>query len=215
MSDENKGVSGPASLRIGHRKVSELPFGLGEQAKQQMPAFIEEQRRNKVDAILARFPRGNVGYFEARIAECQANLVRFAAAKEDCLKRMDDYQGLLRNNEGRPHEEVDEEIAELGRVFVAEHGHDPSLVANGRPVPGTVPFQQLREQIKALNAQKIPYEDEALWEQIKKFQEERDRYDEVAKVESESILELKGAFQLVHQRVSLAKQALEEPIAVE
>lgn len=217
MSNENKGVRGPASLRLHGMKVSELPLALRTHVDQEIPAFIESQRRNKVDGIIARYPRGSVPVWEGQIRECQGNIQRMAAAKNDCLREMEAYQELIRNNDGRDAEEVDAEVAELVAGYWEPHKSNPDLwdAEKGLPKPGTLVFQQLREQIKALNAQKKPYNDEALWGQLRLFQESRDRYDEVVKKENESILALRQAISLLQQRDAEISRAMSEPIAVE
>lgn len=217
MSNENKGVTGAASLRLQGRKISELPLALRTRIDQEIPAFIESQRKNKVDLIIARYPKGNIPMYEAMIRECEQNQQRMVQAKADCFREMEIYQELIRNNEGRDAEEVDAEIAEMAACYWEPHKDNAELwdAEKNLPIPGTLVFQELRKRIKALNAQKKPYDDDGLWKQFRLFQESRDRYDEVVKKEAESIMVLREAINLMRQRDALISKALTEPIAVE
>lgn len=217
MSFDNEGVRGPASLRINGMKVSELPLALRTQLDQEIPAFIEQERKNRVNAIIARYPKVTLPYCESKVLESQQNLVRFAAARAATIVDMEKHQDLIRNNEGRENDEVEAEVTELAASYVEIHWVDPELVnqETGLPIPGTLPFQQLRKKIKALNAQRKPYDENALWGQIKLFQENLGRYDEASKRESESILEVRHVMMLIAQRDKEISKAMSEPIAVE
>lgn len=218
MSDDNKGVRGPSSLRIMGKKVSELPLGLGEVAKQQIPGFIEQERKNRVDAIIARYPRVTMEYLDSKVLEINQNMERIAKARQGTIEDMDKYQGLIRNNKGREWDEVEVEVGELVAAYVDEHGANVDLVnpETKLPIPGTLPFQQMREQIKTLNAQRKPYaDDNALWKQVNLFRDNLGRYDEVSKTEAESLLDVRQAMMLIQQRDREISKAMSEPIAVE
>jgi hypothetical protein len=217
MSEENKGVRGAASLRLKGMKISELPMGMREQAIEQMPAFIEEQRRNKVDRIIARFPKGQIVQYEARIRECEANIKMFVQAKEMAMHNIGRYMDLLRKRDGDlSWDDADQMVEETVQAFIDANRDNPDLVdGTGKPVPNTLPFRRLMGDLDKINSRRRAYEDEALWKQIGLFQEERDRYDGAVQQETDSIFALREAILSLRERDQLIKRALSEPIAVE
>jgi len=216
MSEENKGQTGVASLRLNNQKLSELPMGLREQAYEQMPAFIEEQRRLKVDRITGQFPRGTEEQYNANIRVCEANIKTFAAAKQAAMANIGKYSDLLKNPQGDlTQEEVDAMAAEHVAKWVEEHSDNEEWVRDGRPIPGTLGFHQLMAELKPINARLRMYVDEELWKQIGMFQEERDRYDDAVKQETESIFAMRDAINLVRERDRQIKRAMTEPLSVD
>lgn len=202
MSTENQGISGPASLRIDGMKVSNLPFGARQQVAEMMPDFLQEQRKIKVDSIIARYPRAKKPWCEGAIRECELNVVKFKAERAHTMKEMDRYHGLMRRNDGREWDEVEAEVTQL-------------VIDRGKPQPGTDEFETLRADIRALNETRKPYEGEALWGQIKLFQENLERYDDAIAKERESIIEMKDILRLIGERDRLISQAMSEPLSVE
>ena len=202
MAEENEGVTGLKSLRLHGMKISELPLGMSNHVAEQIPNLIAQERKNRIDAIVHRYPKGTRAQYEARIKECEHNVKGFAAERIKTRERMDNYQMLMRSNTGRDPVEVEEEVTQL-------------VIERGKPQPGTDAFTQLVADIEALNAQTQPYDGEAMWQQIKQFQDDVERYEVAITTEHESIADMKGFISQLGARDALIKQAMEETIEVE
>jgi hypothetical protein len=198
-------------------KVSELPFAFQADAAQQIPAFLDEQRKLKVDRIFARYPRGTVDYFQSRILECESNMRRFAQLKKDMMGSINEYMNLMRRREGDLSQaEVDEQVAQLQEEFLHQYSGNTEIVDhNGRPIPNTLPFRTLMGKLQPINDRLRLYEDEALWVQVGLFQESRDRFDLAVEAETNSIFALREAISMCHERDREIKKAMTEPLSVE
>jgi chromosome segregation ATPase len=201
MAYSNRGVRGPKSLRINGQKISELPLGMGEAAKEQLPMMIDQERKNRVNSIIARFPRGTLEQYNARISECERNIKLFGDERTKTRTKMQEYQLLMRNNDGRDRAEVEAEVQQL-------------VIDSGKPQPGTPEFEDLRAKIRDLDATIQPYDGPALWQQVKQFQDDVERYEVAVEKERAAMGDMKLAIKMIGQRDREITAAMSEVIEV-
>lgn len=166
----NIGEVGPKSIRIGGMKLDQLPIAEAAHAKFQMPDVARTEIQNKIEIILAKYPRPRVDYVKSRITECQENIVRVQKTKVEQDEMIRDYNGHISLCEFR-----DKEIAKL----------DPKAD---------------KAAIKDLRLRFPPYNVAALQQQIVQCGESKQRCDDVIQQENDSIHEFSEALGLCEQR---------------
>ena len=172
----NIGETGLASIRIGGMKLDTLPIAEAAIAKQQWSEKQAEDTKNKIEAILGKYPKPSVAYLNSRITESQENIQRIRKLKSDQEKMISDYSGHISMCNYR-----DTELAKL----------DP---------------EKDEEAIKDLKRRYPPYNVKAMKDQIQQCKEAMFRCDLVVDAENESIAELSGTLALCKQRDSELKQ---------
>jgi len=195
-NNDNVGVRGPASLRLAGQKLSELPPQLSAVAAQQMPEFIQTQRTNRVNAILARYPKVSKEFVEGCLREATNNVERFKAARKATQATMDEYQTYMRSNKGESYHAIEPLIDKVA-------------------ARNDLTLDEKIEAIDKLKEGVQPYNGEALWVQISQFRGDVERYDEVIEKERNTILEMKEVAGLLKRRDQEIARVLSEPIAIE
>lgn len=104
MSDSNFGDADPiSSIRIGHRKISELSVREQMEARKQLELSEEERKKRE---ILQRYPRYKVPGLEAGIREAHENIKRFEAALAKERKTIEEFTAFLALSRQRDRELV-------------------------------------------------------------------------------------------------------------
>jgi len=167
----NEGETGPESIRVNGVRVQDLPLGLGEIAKQQIPLAMDIHRQNKVNNILKRYPTQKVDYLESRVREARENMVRVKTLKTKCQEDIRDYNSLIKEVEGKPFlGDLDDEIQEIGM--------------------GSGTLEEKKAKIHALKEGTTPHKVSALKQQISQFEDSIERCDGVIQQENDTIAEL-------------------------
>jgi len=168
----NIGEVGVSSIRIDGMRIEDLPMAPNAHAKQGIPLALDLERQQKIENIVARFPKPSILYLESRVTECKENIVRVAKLKGDCKAGIIDYRGLIKKCEGKPTlRELQSEISEIAATEKS--------------------FEEKKSLIHELKKTAADYEPSALEEQIEKFEESIVRCDQVLQQENDSIAELK------------------------
>lgn len=95
MNKSNKGQSGPESLRLGGMTLDQLPIAEAAHAKQAMPDFLKSERQNKVEGIVASYPKQSVAWIDGAVRECTKNLSRVRELVERQNKMINEYMGHI------------------------------------------------------------------------------------------------------------------------
>lgn len=169
---DNIGVSGVDSLRLGGRRIEDLPIAESIRAQMQLPAVHEADRESKIAAIKARYPKGSVLYYNSRIKEAQGNIVNVQNHRMELQTKMAEYTAHVTMCEYR-----DKEAANILET-------DPDR----------------EEKLKDLRKRFPPYDVKAMRLQIEQFDEGCQRCDDVITAENASIAELSEAIGRCKQR---------------
>lgn len=171
-SNCNIGIVGPESVRLGSRRIENLPIAEAAGAKVQIPLVYEADRISKIESVKARYPKASIQYLESRIRECQENIERVINLRNKQQSEISDYTtqlAMCKYREG--------EIAKISE-------DDPDR----------------KSKIKGLRQQFPPYDVDAMQAQIVQFNEGCERCDAVIKQEHASIAELSEAIGRCRQR---------------
>jgi len=168
----NIGEIGSKSIRIDGQRISELPIGQGNEAKDGLPGFLKTDRENKASVIRAKYPTQNADYLKASIRECENNIVKIKEFKLELKGKISEYQKMVSNCEFRE------------REMALYDAHNPNDF----------------EAMKGLRLKYPPYDIEAMNKQIYQFQEAVERSDDVIEKDYNSISEIKQVLALVEQR---------------
>ena len=172
----SKGVD---SIRIKGQRIEELPLGTGNQAKEQLPMAIEQERLNAIETINAEYPKQRIDYLISRIKECEENKDRILKTMGQLNTMTSEYKGHITMCRHR-----DDEIYKL------EKGHGSNGITT-----------EVRDNgIKALRKQFPPYDVSALEAQIKQNDEGLERCQQVIAAEDKSIREFTVCLALCRQR---------------
>ena len=174
----NIGEKGVESIRIKGQRIEDLPLGLGNEAKAQLPAAIEQQRLNNIQTINAKYPKLRIDYIDSRVKECKENITRIQGTMTQQATMISEYEGHINMYDYR-----DKEIAKL----------DESA-------------DDYKEKRKALFKRFLPFSVPALEQQIVQCNEAIERCNNVIKLEHESIDEFTEARALCKQRDIELKQ---------
>jgi hypothetical protein len=169
----SKGVD---SIRIKGRKIEDLPLGLGNEAKAQLPEAIAAERLQHIAEINAEFPAHRIDYLNSRVNECNENKVRMDTTIAQQNTMISDYKGHIAMSKHR-----DKELAKFM--------DDPQWSE-----------WEIKEKRKALFKQFLPYKIDALEQQIVQCGEAIDRCIDVKKKEDASIIEFTEVVALCRQR---------------
>jgi len=169
----SKGVE---SIRIKGQKIDDLPLGLGNQAKAQLPMAIEQERLNAIHTVNAEYPTHRIDYLVSRINECNENKTRMNQTIDAQNTMISDYTGQISMCKHR-----DREIEKLY-------------------ADKTMPVERLDFEIKALKKQFPPYDVAAMEQQIVQCREAIERCNKVKQQEDDSVAEFSGVVALCKER---------------
>ena len=172
MTKGNVGKEGLESLRINGVTIDNLPLGQGNEAKAGLADFLVTDRKNKEEAIRARYPTQNADYIKSRIRESKANQKKIKEYKEELKEKKAEYRRLIKDASTRENE---------------LSNYDPE-------------DPDYRKKVRELDKKYPPYKVEALEEQIDMFDDGIDRCDEVIEQEYDSISELEKLLELLKLR---------------
>lgn len=168
----NIGVEGVESIRLGDLKICDLPIAESAIAQQQIPLAEDTERQNKINNILAGYPKQSISYIDSRLVECETNIGRVNQLKVQQSAMISEYTSQLTLCKFR-----DNEINKI-------EDDDP----------------EKENKIKELFKQFPPYNVEAMEKQIIQSEAALQRCDEVIAVEYNSIAELRELKGLCEQR---------------
>jgi hypothetical protein len=168
--EDNKGLTGIDSIRLNGMKLDALPLAESAIAKEQWSQVQANEVKNKIEAIIGRYPKPSVAYLNGAISECQLNIKRIKKFKSDQDTMISEYTIHIRLCGYR-----DDEIAKLDQI----DDHD---------------------EIRRLKIKYPPYDIPAMEQQIKQCKEAMERCDDVIEQENDSIRELSGVLALCKQR---------------
>ena len=169
---DNIGVTGVESIRLNDMKIEDLPIRENAIAKHQLPLAEDTERQNKINNIIAGYPKQRVSYLESRIAEADVNIRRINEMKVQEQARISEYTAQISLCKYR-----DKEIAKIEE-------NDPEREA----------------KIKQLFKDFPPYVVEKMEQQIKQSTESIERADEVIAQEYKTIADLREVKALCEQR---------------
>lgn len=93
--NSNIGQVGVESIRIKGQRIDDLPLGLGNAAKAQLPAAIEQERLNNISTINASYPTHRIDYLISRINECEENKKRMLVTTAQLNTMTSEYKGQI------------------------------------------------------------------------------------------------------------------------
>lgn len=163
----SKGVD---SIRLRGQRIEELPLGLGNEAKEQLPGVIKAERLNNIATVVAKYPSQRIDYITSRINECRENITRIHKLRGDQEKMISEYSGHIAMCKHR-----DKEIDKL------ENATDGRLMQ--------LSMDEIAAEIKALRKQFPPYNVAAMEQQIVQCREAIERTEVVITRENDSITE--------------------------
>lgn len=172
MSDNNIGQTGPESIRINKRKISDLPLGQGNQAKEGFYEFLKTHKQTLISNIEAKFPSHKEEYLNSRVIECERNIKNIKNFKKELKDKIAEYNRLIKDSMFR-----DKELSK----------YDINNEAD-------------KKFIKELKLKYPPYDVDALNQQIEQFTESIDLCDSVIEQEYDSMSEIKELLALVKQK---------------
>lgn len=171
-SSSNIREIGVSSIRLNGCRIEDLPIAEAARAKEQIPAAFEAERQSKVAAVRARYPKQDVTYLIAVINECQNNIRRISIFRNEQRAKINEYTAATTMCKHR-----DNMITQLTE-------DDPDR----------------KRKIRDLNKQFLPYNVEAMRQQITQFEEAVQRSDNVIEQENASIAEFSEVLALVKRR---------------
>lgn len=183
--DSNIGQEGVESIRIKGKRIEDLPLGQGNEAKEQLPDAIETQRINKIEGVIAKFPKQRIDYLDSRIVECKGNIDRMMKTITEQNQMISDYKG-----------------------HIAMCKHRDTLIERQecKLINKKITQEEFDEDKKLLNKQFLPYDVAAMEQQIVQCEEGIERCNEVIKRENLSVTEFSEVRALcVHRDLELAK----------
>lgn len=177
--DSNIGEVGVESIRIKGKRIEDLPLGQGNQAKEQLPAAIEQERINKIEGINAKYPTLRIDYIDSRINECKQNIERVQGTMAEQATMISEYEGHIAMDKYR-----NGEIQKWEDKFLLNE----------------IDAETLKAEKKALFKRFLPFKVPALEQQIVQCNEAIERCNGVIKAEHDSIAEFTEARALCKQR---------------
>lgn len=178
----NIGEVGVGSIRIAGQRIEDLPLGLGNEAKAQLPLAMDMERQQKIAGVLSRFPTGKRVYYESRIKEASANIVGFGEQRIKRRKWIGEYRATLQQIDGMPNvRDLEEDI------FAVSQRTDIDLAEK----------TQVIHDMKEGTTTYVP---EKMVEQIGQYEVDIERYDEAIQDENNSIGLLRQTIGLVEMR---------------
>jgi chromosome segregation ATPase len=175
----NIGTKGVESIRIRGQKIDDLPLGQGNQAKEQLPMAIEQERLNAIEEINATYPTHRIDYLVSRINECNQNKERMNHTVDQQNTMINEYKGQIAMCKHRDNE-LAKEQANLDIKLITQ--------------------EQFDEKRKALFKQYPPYNVEAMEQQIVQCNEAIDRCRDVSRQEDHSIAQFTEVWVLCKER---------------
>jgi hypothetical protein len=169
----NFGEVGVDSIRINGQRIADLPLGLGNDAKDQIPIALSNERQQKIADVLARYPRVTREYLQSRMRECQTAIADFKRVKKETQEAIKDFTLLAQNQEGVAFHDIEEELYKIG------HRTDLS-------------FEERKRLIAEKRSTVSVYNPVDLSKQITNFQENIERLDDAIQAENDSVSELVG-----------------------
>jgi len=91
----NIGQIGLESVRIGGMKVCDLPIGEQARTIPQLRLVEDTERQNKIEGIIAKYPKQRVGYLAARVKECNENITRLQTTLAEQNKLINEYTAQI------------------------------------------------------------------------------------------------------------------------
>lgn len=161
MGQNNKGLNGVESIRLGGMSIDKLPIAEAAITKQQWPSILEDNRRQEADNIAAEYPKTSIKFCMARIEECEQNIQRIRELKSGQNKMINEYTSQISLCQFR-----DSQLAKLNA-------------------------ETDKAQMDKLKQDFPAYDIEAMKQQITQCEEAIVRSDEVIDKEHASIAELK------------------------
>ncbi len=172
MTSSNKWENGRKSIRIDGRRIDDLPFGQGNEAKEGLVEFIKTDKLTKSENVKAKYPKHKIAYLESRIKECEQNIVRIKEFKNELKGKIATYRQLIKDCDYRK-QELDK--------YDADSPQDAKVM-------------------KELRLKYPPYDIGSMEQQISQFEDGIDRSDDVIEKDYNSIAEIRQVLGLAEQR---------------
>jgi uncharacterized membrane protein YukC len=160
----NIGQVGTKSIRIQGKTIDELPIAEAASAMVQLRKAEEDERKQLISAIKARYPTQDPAYLEARIREARGNIVKFREQRIRIGSSQEEYRMLLYDVKRR-----DKEIRKAEKNLSGD---------------------ELAAKIKELNKEYGLWQRRGLERQLEQFAESIRRFEEHIEVEQKAIDEL-------------------------
>lgn len=178
----NIGEVGVGSIRIAGQRVEDLPLGLGNEAKGQIPLALDRERQQKIATVISSFPTGKKVYYESRIKEASSNIVNFGEQRVLRRKWIGEYRATLQEIEGMPNvRDLEEDI------FAISQRSDIDLEAK-------------KQIIHDMKEGHTTYVAEDMITQMGQYETDIERYDTAIQDENDSIGVLRQVIGLVVMR---------------
>ena len=167
-SDSNIGQVGVKSIRLKGKKIDNLPLGQGNQAKEQLPMAIENERLSKIEGINKKYPTQRIDYLSSRIVECKENIDRINGTIDEQNTIISDYKG---------------------HISMCKHRNSEVMKLSKKLSSGKITDEEFNKKRNKLKKKFPPYNIEALEMQIVQCGEAIVRCKDVIEQENDSITE--------------------------
>lgn len=107
----NIGTSGVDSIRIGGMKIDDLPIAEAAQVKEELPKFIKNEIKHKIETIKAEYPKQTIAYINGALLEAENNIKKVSELKDRETTLINEYTSLISLCKYR-----DKEIAKISDV---------------------------------------------------------------------------------------------------
>ena len=91
----NIGKTGVESIRLGGMTLDDLPMAEAAHAKEQIPIYMENERKQKVKTIRAEYPTQSVDYINACIRESEENVKRVMIMRKKETELITEYTSII------------------------------------------------------------------------------------------------------------------------
>lgn len=172
-------TKGVDSIRLRGQAIEGLPLGQGNQAKEQLPAVIEQERLSAIETVNANYPTHRIDYLVSRINECNENKQRMDRTIAEQHAMISDYKG---------------------HIAMCKHRDVLIVGLDGDCKSGKITGDEFKEQRKALLKQFPPYDVAAMEQQVVQCHEGIERCNKVKDAEDKSIAEFSEVVALCKQR---------------
>jgi hypothetical protein len=161
-------TTGVESIRIKGQRIEDLPLGLGNEAKAQLPEAIEAERLAAIETVCANYPTHRIDYLVSRVKECDENKDRMRKTIGELNKMSSEY---------------------TGQISMCKHRDKMIVDLDGDCKSGKITGDEFKAERKDLLKRYPPYSIPAMEQQIVQNNEGIERCNQVIEAEDASIKE--------------------------
>lgn len=191
--DDDKETVGVGSIRLMGKKLDDLPAHQSRQAQLQIPDAIEAENRQKIEDIMAEYPRTTREYLESRLRECEKAIEDFRRVRGEKQAAIKNMMKLANDQHGKvTFKSIETELEAIGRRT-------------------DISFDEKKRLIRERRKECSDYDPAALYQQAEQFEADIERLDKAIESEQASILELRTTLgKIDHRDAELKKLGVTE-----